>query len=312
MHSSQLLWVEKYRPQKVEECILPKETLEQLQAIIESGKLPNMLFSGSAGIGKTTVAHALGEQMGYDVLFVNASNEGRSIDTLRGLITTFASSMSLEGNRKLVILDEFDGVGQVIQDALRAFIEQYSVTTSFILTCNYKHKLIPAIHSRFSEINFTIPSDQKAKLQVAFMARIANILKSEKVEYENLAIKEIATKYFPDFRRTLNELQRFSAIGTFKVDQLKSLEVDYNSIFEAIRNKQFTEMIALVEKASTIDISSVATELYNNADKFCTSGSKPVLVNILAEYIDKATRTTNPKITVMAMYANIMANVDMV
>jgi replication factor C small subunit len=309
MNVNDYLLTEKYRPQTIDECILPDSTRATLESFVVNGKIPNLLFCGSAGIGKTTVAHALGRQLGYDVLFVNASNEGRSIDTLRGLITDFASSMSLYANHKLVILDEFDGTGAVVQDALRAFVELYSGTCSFILTCNYKHKLIDAIHSRFSEVNFSIPADQKSKVAVAFMKRVVAILEKENITFDKTAVAELVKKYFPDFRRTLTELQRYTSDGTFTIEELKNLDLDVNGIIALIKDKKFSEMITAVEKSSTIDITAVANELYDNADKFCDANNKPVLIKILSDYIDKGTRTTNPKITIMAMYAEIMANI---
>lgn len=310
MIASELLFVEKYRPQTIDECILPEETLKTLQNIIETGIIPNLLFAGTAGIGKTTVAQALGRQMSYDVLFINASNEGRLIDTLRGVIIDFASTMSLYSNRKLVILDEFDGAPQLVQEALRAFVELYSSTCSFILTCNYKHKLIPAIHSRFAEINFNIPPEQRKKLSIDFMKRIVEILKVQNIVYDSKAIVELVRKYFPDFRRTLNELQRYSSSGEFNLEHLKNIEVDISGMISLIRDKNFTEMIKVIEQSSSIDINSIATDLWDNCDKYVNPKSKASLIDILETYIDKATRTTNPKITVMAMFAQLMANVD--
>jgi DNA polymerase III delta prime subunit len=301
---------EKYRPQTIEECILPEQTKTQLQDFVSSGKMPNLLFCGTSGIGKTTSAYALANEMEYDVLYVNASNEGRSIDTLRGIITEFATTMSLYANRKVVILDEFDGTTALVQEALRAFVEQYSITCSFILTANNRSKLSPAMISRFSEINFTIPAEEKTKVGVAFMKRIVEILNKEGIEFDKSAVAELVKKFFPDFRRTLNELQKFSSGGKFTMEQLANIETDINSLVGLIKDKNFTEAVSAVETMSSIDITSISNELYNNMDKFATPNDKPIVIKLMSDYIDKGTRTTNPKITVLALLAELMASLD--
>lgn len=310
MSVNDYLLSEKYRPTTIDECILPESIKTQLESFITAGSIPNLLLSGTSGIGKTTVSYALANQLGYDVLFVNGSNEGRSIDTLRGAVTEFASSMSLYANRKVVLIDEADGMPTLVQDGLRAFIELYSSTCSFILTCNHKSKLTPAILSRLSEVNFSIPADQKSKVAVGFMKRIVEILDKENIKYDKQAVAELVKRYFPDFRRVLTELQRYSSGGEFTMEQLKSTDVDINGIIQLIKDKNFSKMIEVVEKLSVIDITAIADELYTNANTFVDSSNKPVLIMILSDYIDKATRSTNPKITLMALFAAIMSSVE--
>lgn len=308
----EILWEQKYRPKTIDDCILPKHIKDDMYENVKSGIIENQLFIGKSGTGKTTTAFALGQVMKYDTLYVNASNEGRSIDTLRGLLTDFCSTMSLVADRKLVILDEFDGVGSIVQDALRAFVEQYSKTTSFILTANNKYKLSAAINSRFSEVKFSIPEEEKKALMVSMMKRIVEILKAESVEFDNMAVKGIVEKYFPDFRKTLIELQIASKSGKFTLEQLKDTDTSIAEIIHLLKNKSFGDMIKSVEKTPSIDFSHICEELWENVDKFVDKNSKAVLVKILSEYIDKSVRTANPKITLMAMYADIMTSVDFV
>lgn len=310
MQVNDYVWIEKYRPKTIDETILPAETKQELNDFLQNGSIPNLLFVGSSGTGKTTCAYALAEQLGYDVLFVNASNEGRSIDMLRGIITDFASSMSLYANRKLVILDEFDGSSGIVQDALRSFIELYSATTSFILTANIKSKLSSAILSRFSEVNFTISSEQKGKVIVSFAKRVMEILDKENITYEKPAVAELIKRYFPDFRRTLNELQRYSSGGQFTLEKLKNLDMDISGLIKLVKDKNYTDTIEAIEKMSSVDITLIANELYTHRNQYAKSNEVPVVVKLLSDYLDKASRTTSPKITCLALLADLMVSLD--
>lgn len=310
MNYSDYLYVEKFRPKLVSELILPEESKKLLNSFIDKNSIPNLLFSGSSGTGKTSAAYALANELKYDLLFINGSNEGRSIETFRGVVTEFASSLSLYANRKIVLIDEADGMPILVQDNLRAFIETYSSTCSFILTCNHKSKLSQAILSRLSEVNFTIPSDQKNKISVAFMKRVVEILKAENIKFDNIAVAELVKRYFPDFRRCLTELQRYSSGGEFTSEQLKNLDSDVSQMAVLIKDKNFGEMVNVIEKLAMVDITSMATELYDNISKFAEPNDIPVVIKILSDYIDKATRSTNHKITCIAMYAEIMGNLE--
>lgn len=310
MNYSDYLLVERYRPKTVEECILPEETKKVVQDFVSIGKIPNLVFTGTAGTGKTTLSYALANQLGYDLLYVNGSNEGRSIDTLRGIVADFASSMSLEGNRKVVIIDEADGIPILVQDALRAFVEEYTATCSFILTANNKSKLTPAILSRFSEINFTIPPEEKNKVAVAMMTRIVYILDNENITYDKKAVAELVKRYFPDFRKTLNALQKYSAGGQFTTEQLKNLDVDISVLVKFIKDKDFTSTVEAIEKMASVDIASIANELYEKIDTYANPNDKPVVIKLLSDYLDKATRTPQPKITCLALLAELMASLD--
>lgn len=310
MNYSEYLLIERYRPKTISDCILPDDIKKQFTQFIESGKIPNLVLHGPPGNGKTTCAYALANQLEYDILYVNGSNEGRSIDTLRGIVTDFASSMSLYSNRKVVIVDEVEGVPVLVQEALKSFIEEYATTCSFILTTNNKSKLIPAILSRFSEVNFAIPPEQKNKVAVQLMKRIVEILDIENIKYEKSAIAELVKRYFPDFRRCLNELQRYSAGGQFTTEQLKNLDVDISVLVKFIKDKDFTSTVEAIEKMASVDVASIANELYEKIDTYANPNDKPVVIKLLSDYLDKATRTPQPKITCLALLAELMASLD--
>ena len=211
---SDYVLIEKYRPKVIEECILPDAIKDEFQSYVLADKIPNLVLAGTSGTGKTTCAYALANELGYDILYINGSNEGRSIDTLRGVVTDFASSMSLYSNRKVIIIDEADGIPNLVQEALKSFIEEYATVCSFILTVNNKSKLIPALVSRFVEVNFTIPQDQKTKIAVAMMKRIMEILKLENVTFEKEAIAGIVKRFFPDYPNLpYDTLRDFEPIG---------------------------------------------------------------------------------------------------
>ena len=217
------LWVEKYRPQNIEDCILPKSIKKTFEDIISSGESQNLLLSGKAGCGKTTVAKALCNELGSDWILINCSESG-NIDTLRTTIKDFASTVSLSGAKKVVILDEFDySNAQSIQPALRGAIEEFSKNCRFIITCNYKNRIIKPIHSRCTNIEFVIPIKEKPKLASGFLNRVNHILNEEKIPHDEKIIVELIMKYFPDFRRTINELQRYSVSGSIDVGILTQL-----------------------------------------------------------------------------------------
>jgi len=244
---SDYVLIEKYRPKTIGDCILPDNIKKEFESYVLADKIPNLVLAGTSGTGKTTCAYALANELGYDILYVNGSNEGRSIDTLRGSVTDFASSMSLYSNRKVIIIDEADGIPNLVQEALKSFIEEYASVCSFILTVNNKSKLIPPLVSRFVEVNFTIPQDQKTKIAVSMMKRIMEILTEEGVAFEKEAIAGLVKRFFPDFRRTLNELQRYASGGSFTLAQLANVDADINTLIKNIKDKNFTNTVEAIE-----------------------------------------------------------------
>ena len=307
---SEKLWVEKYRPKTVEECILPESIKSNLKSIIESGNIPNLLFYGSAGVGKTTIAYALCNQLDYEYLYVNASNEGRSIDTVRTTIAEFCTGMSLSGRKKIVILDEFCGVPSITQDALKGFFEQFSASCSFILTANHKHKINEPIRSRFSEIDFTIRKEEAPALGVQFMKRIVEICAQEKIKADKKAIAELVKKFFPDFRKTINELQKFSASGEFTEDSLKLLESPTEIIIQYLKTKNFKELRRVVASTSHIDTKVIARELYNEMYNFVVPSSITNFIVIISDYQYKSSFAVDQEINLMAMFVELMGNIE--
>jgi DNA polymerase III delta prime subunit len=242
--SEQILWTEKYRPKTVEDCILPDVIKTTFQEYVKSGHIPNLLLSGSAGVGKTTIAKALCNEVGCDFIVINGSDEGRLIETLRVKIKNYASSVSLSGGRKVIIIDEADYMNaDSVQPALRAFIEEFSSNCSFIFTCNQKNRIIEPIHSRCAVIEFRIQNGQKAKMATQFFKRVEWILQQENVTYDKEIIAALITKHFPDNRRILNELQRYSASGTIDKGILTNVaEIQLQELIKSIKEKDFGSM----------------------------------------------------------------------
>ena len=240
-----LLWVEKYRPPSIAECILSDSIKGTLSDLTKDGKVPNLLLSGSAGVGKTTVARALCEQTNSDYIIINGSDEGRMIDTLRTKMTQFCSTISLSGgSRKVVIIDEADYSNpDSVQPAMRGFIEKFAENCSFIFTCNYKNRIIEPIHSRCAVVDFVLPKDEKPEIASKFMERCKHILSSENVDYDERVVVELINKHFPDFRRVINELQRYSTSGNIDSGILANIgELNLNQLVSSLREKNFQNM----------------------------------------------------------------------
>ena len=239
------LWVEQYRPKTIEDCILPEQTKKTFLEFLKQGEIPNMLLSGTAGTGKTTVARALCEQLNADYIIINGSDEGRQIDTLRHKIKNFASTVSFntESKHKVVIIDEADYMNaESVQPALRNFIETFYKNCRFILTCNYPYKFIEPLRSRFTQIDFKIVNGQKVKTATSFLNRLGKILDEQEVSYDKKVLAELIQKHYPDFRKTINELQRYSVNG--KIDSgifYNSKEADIKSLFASLKKKDFNE-----------------------------------------------------------------------
>lgn len=307
--SEEFLWVEKYRPKTVSDCILPANLLDIFTKIVETGDLPNMMFTGTAGLGKTTVARALCEQLGVDYIIINGSEEG-NIDTLRGKIKQFASSVSLQGGFKVVILDEADYLNpQSTQPALRGFIEEFSKNCRFILTCNFKNRIIEPLHSRCGVYEFNTTKKDLAQLCGKFMIRSVEILKENNVPFEKQSVIDIISKHAPDWRRVLNELQRQFLSGSVTGTTTGSLDNLYLELFDIIQQKNFKRMRSWVVNNIDIDSSAIFRGLYDNMYSKVEPHSIPQLVLILADYQYKNAFVADHELNIVACLTEIMANV---
>lgn len=304
----QFLWVEKYRPQTIDECVLPDSLKQTFKEYIAQGELPTFLFSGTAGVGKTTVAKALCNEIGAEYILVNGSEEGRSIDVLRTTIKGFATTVSLTDAKKIIIIDEADYMNaQSVQPALRSFIEEYSNNCRFIFTCNYKNKIIEPLHSRCAVIDFKIENKEKQQLAGLFFKRATQILKQEGVEFDPKVVAELITKHFPDYRRILGELQRYSVSG--KIDSgilLNMSEESYKDLVKNLKEKNYAEVRKWVAKNSDADTVSLFRELYDTSSTHLEAGSIPSLVLILADYQYKAAFVADHELNIMAALTEIM------
>lgn len=307
---SEFLWSEKYRPKNIDECVIPAELKAQLKHLIEKNEIPHMLFSGTPGIGKTTVARALANELGADVLFINASMEN-GIDVLRTKIQGFASTVSLGEGIKIVILDEADYSNPTsFQPALRGFMEEFSQNCRFILTCNYKNRIIPALRdSRCTPIEFKIPSAQKPKLAMQMFKRILEILKNESITYDEKVIVRLVEKFFPDFRRTLNELQRYSVSGTIDEGILVSIaDANLSTLTKALKAKEWKAMRQWVANNEDQDIPTLYRAIFDElVDKV---NEAPQLVLIIADYSYKSAFAVDQSINLSACLTEIMASVS--
>ena len=310
--SEEYLWVEKYRPQKIKDCILTENLKETFQEFLKQGEIPNLLLSGSAGTGKTTVARALCEEMGADYIIINGSDEGRQIDTLRHKIKNFASTVSLteHSNHKVVIIDEADYMNaESVQPALRNFIETFYKNCRFIFTCNYKNKILPALHSRCTVIDFAIKNGQKVKTAQALLQRLGKVLDEEGIEYDNKVLAELIQKYYPDFRRTINELQRYSVRGKVDSGILFSLsEANTKELVKILKEKRFNDMRKWVINNLDKEPSSLFTSVYELMYKSLESSSIPQSILIIAGYQYKSAFVADQEINMVACLTEIMAN----
>ena len=304
------LWVEKYRPTSIDACILPNSLKDSFSEFVKNKHIPNLILSGGPGIGKTTVAKAMVEQIGATWMMVNGSEES-GIDVLRTKIKNFASTVSLEGGRKYIILDEADYLNpQSTQPALRGFMEEFHKNCGFILTCNYKNRLIEPLHSRCSVVDFIIAKGDKPKLASDFFNRVKMILSDENVKFDRKVVAELLNKYFPDWRRILNELQRYSASGQIDAGILVNLsEVNINELMEALKRQEFTNVRKWIVNNLDNDpvriYRRIYDSLYDNIDK----STIPHAVVILAEYSYKSAFVADQEINLLACFTEIMAQV---
>jgi len=306
MKREEFLWVEKYRPTTIDECILPKPLKDTFKQIVETGELPNMMFTGTAGVGKTTVARALCKELNLDYIIVNGSEDG-NIDTLRGKIKQFASTVSLQGGYKVVILDEADYLNpQSTQPALRGFIEEFSNNCRFILTCNFKNKIIEPLHSRCSVYEFNVGN--KAELAGMFMTRLTYILEQENVKAEPQVVAELIMKYIPDWRRVINEFQRYGMSGTIDAGILVSLsETSIKGLMADLKNKNFKGMRKWVSDNIDMEPAVVFRMIYDNMLDYVSDEYIPQLVITLAEYQYKNAFVADHELNTVACLTEIMA-----
>ena len=309
--SNDFLWVEKYRPANIKDAILPESLKQTFQKVVDSGELPNMLFTGTAGLGKTTVARALCNELGCDYILINGSEEG-NIDTLRTKIKQFASSVSLQGGYKVVILDEADYLNpQSTQPALRGFIEEFSNNCRFILTCNFKNRIIEPLHSRCGVYEFNTSKKDMAELCQCFMVRCQTILIKENIEYDDKAIAELIMKFEPDWRRVLNELQRYSINGKIDSGVLNIISnKNYDDLFSHLKNKDFKKMRNWVVNNIDTDASAIFRAVYDGMNEKVAPQSIPQLVLILADYQYKNAFVADHELNVVACLTEVMSDVQ--
>jgi len=309
MNENEYLWVEKWRPKKISDCILPAAQRKVFQEMIDKGDIQNMLLCGSAGVGKTTVAKAICEEMELDYLFINASLEN-GIDVLRTKISQFASTVSFTGKTKVVILDEADYTNpQSFQPALRGFIEEFSQNCRFIFTCNFKNRIIPPLHSRCSVIEFKIDKAEKPKIAAAFYKRLADILAFEKVEFDPKAVAKVVEKHFPDYRRILNELQRYSSSGKIDEGILVNLgEVNMSDLISSLKEKDWKKMRSWVVNNIDNDPATLFRKIYDTL--LDQVKQVPQLVLLLADYQYKSAFCSDQEINLVACLTEIMATIE--
>ena len=302
------LWVEKYRPDNINACVLPNELKATFSEFVKDKHIPNLILSGGSGVGKTTVAKSMVHQIGSTCMMINGSEES-GIDVLRTKIKNFASTVSLEGGRKYIILDEADYLNpQSTQPALRGFMEEFHKNCGFILTCNYKNRLIPPLQSRCSVVDFVIPNKQRPKLAQDFFKSVTNILNQENVKYDKKVVLELITKYFPDWRRILNELQRYSASGKIDAGLLVNLqEVQIHDLMVSLKRKDYKKVREWVVQHIDNDPIRIYRLIYDSLYDNVDSSTIPHAVVCIGDYCYKSSLVADQEINLLACLTELMA-----
>ena len=313
MIRDEFLWAQMYRPKSVSECILPESLKSTFQSFVDQKEIPNLILSGRSGVGKTTVARAMLEELGCDHILINGSMNG-NIDTLRNDIQQFASTVSFSGGRKYVILDEADGLNaSSTQPALRSFMEEFSRNCGFILTCNFKNRIIPAIHSRCSVIDFEIPKSERAKMASHFFKRVGAILQTNHVQYDAKVVAELINMHFPDWRRVLNELQRYGARGQIDSGILSGVtDESYASLITSMKAKKFTEVRTWVAEHGDTDPQQIFRMFYDQSANSFKKESIPELVLIIARYMYNQGFVADQEINTVACLTEIMVSCEFI
>ena len=311
--NSDFIWVEKYRPKTIEDCILPESTKTMFREFLNKGEIPNMLLAGPPGIGKTTVAKALCNELGVDVYVINGSDEGRFLDTVRNNAKNFASTVSLssDAKHKVVIIDEADNTGNDVQLLLRAFIEEFAGNCRFIFTCNYKNKIIEPLHSRCAVIDFSIKGKEKTQLAGSFFKRLQNILDEERVQYDPKVLAELINKHFPDWRRVLNECQRYSVGGEIDSGILASFsDIAVNDLLQNLKEKNFPEVRKWVVSNMDNDTTLLLRRIYDALYSALENNSIPAAVLVLAKYQYQGAFVADQEINMLACLTEIMVECE--
>jgi DNA polymerase III delta prime subunit len=311
--SSNFLWVESWRPKTIDDCILPDETKKTFKEFVAKGEIPNLLLAGPPGIGKTTIAKALCNELGADFYVINGSDEGRFLDTVRNQAKNFASTVSLteSSKHKVIIIDEADNTGNDVQLLLRANIETFYNNCRFIFTCNYKNKIIEPLHSRCAVIDFTIKGKEKTKLAGSFFKRLQNILDEERIEYDQKVLVEIISKHFPDFRRVLNECQRYAVGGKIDAGILASFsDISVDELIKYLKEKNFTEVRKWVVSNLDNDANLILRRVYDSCYTHLTPQTIPAAVLVIAKYLYQSSFVADQEINLLAALTEIMCECE--
>ena len=307
------LWVEKYRPKKVSDCILPETTINVFKGFVDQGEIPNLLLSGTAGVGKTTIAKALCEEIGASYIVINGSDEGRFLDTVRNRVRQFATTVSLTSGaaHKVVIIDEADNTTNDVQLSLRTAVEEFHNNCRFIFTCNFINKIIEPLHSRCTVVDFRIKPDESQKLQAAFFQRLMQILASEKVKYEQKVIAKLIKRYYPDWRRLINECQRYAATGNIDSAILVDVaDVNLDTLLKALKSKHFSVVKNWVVQHMDNDPTMVMRKIYDSLYDVLKPSSIPEAVLIIAKYMNSIPIVPDQEINLLACLTEVMMSCE--